>query len=206
MIITKIEAQKNPKRVNIYIDNNFAFGLDDEIRYKYGLKSNMEIDDDFIKNVLQDEEESKAFSNVLNYLSYRQRSEKEVIDYLKKQDYDEDLILKVVNKCKGYKYIDDLSFAENFTKDKLNLKKFGKRRIGYELKLKGISQDIINKVLDFDNDLEYEMALALGQKRLSSYKNDDKNKKYRKLSAYLGRRGYDFSVISKVLKEVLKDD
>ena len=206
MIITKIEAQKNPKRVNIYIDNKFAFGLDDDIRYKYSLRSNLEIDEAFIEDILKEEEENKAFSNVLNYLSYRQRSEKEVLDYLKKQDYDEELVFKVLDKCKHYNYIDDQEFAENFTKDKLNLKKFGKKRIKYELRQKGINDCIIEEVLNFDDDLEYEMALALGKKRLKSYKNDDKNKKYRKLSAYLGRRGYDFSIISKVLREVLKDE
>ena len=37
MKITKIENQKNPERVNIYIDGKFAFGLSNELRYKYDL-------------------------------------------------------------------------------------------------------------------------------------------------------------------------
>lgn len=207
MKISKIEAQKNPNRVNIYIDDKFAFGLDNEIRYKYSLKSNMDIDEDFIKNILMEEEESKALNSVLNYLSYRSRSEKEVIDYLKKYNYGEALIIKIVDKCKKYKYIDDLSFAESFARDRVRLKKYGSRRIKYELNQKGIGDNLIDQALeDLDRNKEYEMALELAKKRIKSYSNDDRNKKYRKLSGYLQRRGYDFSVISKVLNQVLDYD
>ena len=44
-IITKIEAQKrNKDRANIYIDNDYAFSLSNELVYKEGLKVNSKID------------------------------------------------------------------------------------------------------------------------------------------------------------------
>ena len=70
MRITKIEPQRNRNRVNIYIDNRFAIGLDDEIRYKYGLEIDMEIDDDFVKEILLAEEKNKAINYALRLLSY----------------------------------------------------------------------------------------------------------------------------------------
>lgn len=210
MVITKIEAQKNPKRVNIYIDDEFAFGLDENIRYKYGLKSKMEITRDFIDNVLREEEENTAFSLVLNYLSFRQRSEKEVRDYLLEKDYGEDLILRVIDRCKHYDYINDYEFAKSFIKDKLGLKKHGFKRISYELSHKGIDRNIVDDIIyeiSLENeDLEYNMALELAQKRLRSYRNDDRPKKYSKLSGYLQRRGYGFDIVSRVVKEVLRDE
>lgn len=37
--ITNVEVQKkNKNRVNVYIDEEFAFGCDAEIVYKYGIK------------------------------------------------------------------------------------------------------------------------------------------------------------------------
>lgn len=206
MIITKIEQQKNPERVNIYIDEAFAFGLSEEIRFKYSLKEKTDIEQDFIDNILKDEEIKKAFNVALKFLSYKQRSEKEIFDHLTSKEFDENIIYDTLDKCKYYNYIDDVAFATNFIKDKTNLKKLGTNRIKYELRAKGISDNIIEDTLVIDSDVEYEIALSLAEKRIKSYSKDDKYKKYSKLSGYLQRRGYDFQIISKVLKEVIKDD
>lgn len=206
MIVTDIQPQKNPDRVNIYLDGNFAFGLEESIRFKYSLKKDMELDSQFVNDILKEEEINHAFNLAIKYLSYRQRSEKEIIEHLKSKDFEDTTIMSVIDKCKYYNYIDDVSFAKSFVKDKINLKKLGSGRIKYELKLKGIDESIISEVLDIDDDVEYTMALSLASKRLSSYKNDDYQKKRSKLSGYLQRRGYNFSIISKVLKEVLTDD
>lgn len=203
MKITKIEPQKNRNRVNVYIDNKFAMGLDDEIIYKYKLELGMEVDDDFIKEVLNAEEKNKAINYALKLLSYRQRSEKEIYNSLKRKGYDENIIEDVINYCKEKEYLDDYEFAETFVRDKINFSKLGPERIRYELKLKGISDDIINRVLRINKDDQFETALELGEKRLRLYKNDSKDAKYRKLSNFLQRKGYPYDIISKVLKELL---
>lgn len=204
--ITKIETQKrNLDRVNIYIDDSFAFGLDDEIRYKYGLKSNMEITQEFIDDILIDEEKNKVINFTLNYLSYRQRSEREIEDHLRRKDYEDDLIQLAIDYCKDKGYIDDKAFAESYVRDRVNINKHGSYRIKYDLRNKGISQNIIDQVVDLDSDDEYERALKLAEKKLPSYRKDDRNAKYRKLGGYLQRRGFPFPVVSKVLREVLDE-
>lgn len=203
MIITKIESQKNDERVNIYLDDKFAFGLMKEIQYKYSLFEGMEIDQEFVDKVLLEEEQSKSTNYALRFLGYRQRSEKEIIDKLKEKGFEEKLINGTLDYLKDYNLIDDLEFAKSFMKDKINLNKHGPQRIKYELYRKGISQEIIDEVLDEDNG-EYARALELAEKKLPSYKDDDRNAIYRKLSGFLQRRGYSYDCISKVLRELLK--
>ena len=143
MKITKIEQQKNNKeRVNIYIDDKFAFGLMMEIKYKYDLQENMEIDEEYIQKVLREEELSKAKDQALKFLTYRQRSEKEIIDKLKKKGFEESIIDDTLNYLKKYKLVDDMEFAKAFMKDKINLNKFGPIRIKHELYKKGIDNNI----------------------------------------------------------------
>lgn len=74
-----------------------------------------------------------------------------------------------------------------------------------ELYQKGVDKEIISEIIDevIDPDEELQRALELAEKKAVSYKNDDRNAKYRKLSAFLARKGYSFDIISKVLKEVL---
>lgn len=205
MKISKIELQKNPNRVNIFVDDIFAIGIENELRYKYNLETGMEIDDDFIKTVLDAEEQNKAINQALNLLSYRQRSEKEIFQALKRKDYQEAHINKAIEYCKENKYLDDRAFAEAFVNDKINLSKLGVERIRHELNLKGISREIIDRVLIVDKDEQFQLAKDLGEKRIKSYKNDSKNVVYRKLGGYLQRRGYSYDIISKVLKDLLKD-
>ena len=203
MIITKIEPQKNEERVNIYLDGEFAFGLMKEIQYKYGLTEDMNIDKEYIDKVLMAEEQSKANNYALKFLAYRQRSKKEIIDKLAEKGFEDKFIENTLVYLKSYDLVDDLEFAKSFAKDKINLNKQGPQRIKYELYKKGISKEIIEKVLDED-DNEYNRALELAKKKLPSYKNDDRNAIYRKLGGFLQRRGYSYECVSKVLKELIK--
>ena len=53
-IITKIECGKrNKDRVNIYIDEEYAFSVDMEIVYKEGLKVKDSVDYDKLKKVIE---------------------------------------------------------------------------------------------------------------------------------------------------------
>lgn len=203
MKITKIEPQKNIERVNIYIDGEFAFGIMKEIQYKYGLSEEMEIDIQFIDEVLLEEERLKAKDKALRFLSYRQRSYKEVLDKLKKEGFGHEIINETMDFLKRYNLVDDLAFAKNFMMDKANLNKYGPVRIKYELYNKGIPEGIIDEVLE-DYDDEYSVALELAKKKIKSYKNDDKNAIYRKLGGFLQRRGFSYECISKILRELVK--
>ncbi|CCQ97828.1 Regulatory protein RecX [[Clostridium] ultunense Esp] len=202
MIITKIEPQNNGKRVNVYLNGEFAFGLMVEIQYKYGLKEGMVIDQDFVEEVLLEEEQLKANNAALSYLTHRKRTEKEIIDKLKKKGFEENIIEKTLDYLQNYGLVNDLDFASSFARDKIKLNKQGPQRIKYELYRKGISQEIIEEILKEDD--EYPRALELAKKKLPSYKNDNRDKIYRKLGGFLQRRGYSYDCVSRVLKELLE--
>lgn len=203
MKITDIEPQKRKDRVNIYIDNAFAFGLSLELKYMYDLTIDTEVNDDFIEDVLKEEEARRAMNATLNFLSYRQRSEQEIRHKLREKGYEENYIERSISFCKNQNYIDDESFAINFVKDKINLNKLGTHRIKKELMTKGIDEDIIESVLVEDENDEYERALQIATKKYSTYKDDDRNKIYRKLGGFLQRKGYSFDIVNKILKELL---
>lgn len=203
MKITEIKSQKNENRVNVYLNNKFAFGTFKEIAYKYNLKKGMEIDEDFIENILKAEEQKRANNYALNLLNYRWRTEKEIKDRLTKKEYDESIIKETISYLKDHDFIDDKRFAEIYAEQRVKNKKLGNYRIKNELFNKGVSQEIIEDILEKYNDTEYERALELGKKKIKSYKNDDKQAIYRKLGGYLQRRGYSYDCVSRVLRELL---
>lgn len=206
MKLTKIETQRNPNRVNIYIDGEFAFGLDKELIFKHSLKRNQTLTEDFLNNILIEEEKRKVIHSALNYISYRPRSEKELRENLESKDFNPEDIDEAIEYCIDKDYLNDREFAKSFIRDKINLNKHGSYRIKYELHQKGVSDSIINELLNNeDDDTEYNRALEVAEKKVYSYRKDDYQQKYRKLGGFLQRRGYPFPIISKVLKEVLDD-
>lgn len=205
MKITDIMPQKRNGRVNIYINNSFAFGLNEELRFKYDLYVDKEITQDFINDVLKAEEQNKVLNHAFNILSYGQNSKKSLYTKLMKKDYEEEHVLRAIEYCEERDYIDDKAYAKSFIKDKVNLKKHGSNRIRYDLISKGVSKDIIDEVLDLNFDEEYERALELADKKVKSYKNDDTNAIYRKLGGFLTRRGYPYDIVTKVLRQILRD-
>ncbi len=205
MRITDLQYQKNKKRINVYIDNEFAFGIDEELKFRYSLHLDDEISQEFIDEVIKAEEQLKVNNYAFRLLSFRQRSEKEIHMALKRKGYNEENISHTIDYLKQNKYIDDEYFTKSFIADKQNLNGYGSQKIKYELIKKGISKETIEKHLIKDNQEEYELALQVASKKLNSYKDQDKNSTWNKLGGFLQRKGYSFDIISKVLRTLLED-
>ena len=124
MIITKVELQKNNDyRFSIYIDGEFAFGVTDELKYKYNLKKGLEIDQETLDEILALESNNKAVNYVVYLLSFRSRSEKEIRDKLVEKEYLPHQIEYAIDYCKERNYINDYDFANSFVRDKINFSK-----------------------------------------------------------------------------------
>lgn len=204
--ITSIELQKNNKdRVNIYIDNNFAFGLDIAIYLKYNLKKDMELEQDFVETILMAEDLSKATNYAANLLSKKDRTQKEIKDKLLDKGYEIDIVDKVLVKLKEYNFINDELYCEKYINDKIKFSKYGKNKIKANLYAKGVDKDIISqKIVEIDNNLEYERALAIANKKLPSLQKYDVMKIKSKLGNHLIGKGFDFDIVNKVIREIIK--
>ncbi|MGD9566729.1 MAG: regulatory protein RecX [Sedimentibacter sp.] len=203
--ITKIEYQKNSKdRVNIYLDDIFAFGIDINIMIKHCLAKNMELDDEFIEEILKAEEEICVYNYALSVLSRYAKSEKQLRLKLKEKGYDINLIDNAILKLKQQKYIDDERYSDALINSKINISKFGKRRIKEALYEKGIDREIIDeKINQLSDDEELKRACTLLTKKVKSIKEDDTRKLTIKLSNVLINKGFEYSTVKKAVKQVL---
>jgi len=204
--ITKIEFQKNNKdRVNVYLDDNFAFGIDINIMVKYSLAKNMELEEEFINEILKAEEEINAYNYALSVLSRNFKSEKQLRTKMQEKGYDNQFIDNSITKLKQHRYLDDELYSEMLINSKINVSKYGKRRIKETLYEKGISREIIDeKMSDISEEDELERAKSLGAKKLKTLKEEDIKKRKIKLFNYLVNKGFEFSTVKKAA-EVLLD-
>lgn len=206
--ITSIQAQKNNKeRVNVFVDDEYAFSCDAELVYKYNLKNGVEVNLDFIKEIVRNDEFSKAKSAALKIIERTYKTEKEMIEKLQSRDFSDEVIQRVISFMKEYAFIDDAKYTQMYVKDKI--KNRGRNRIKYDLLRKGVDEEIIsNKINSFDSEEEIDIAIELGSKKYNSIikREQDQRKIKQKLSQFLLSRGYTWDTINKVVRVLLKGE
>lgn len=208
MIITKIEKQKNNnKRYSIFIDNEFAFGIDEIDLLYYKLKENEPLDNEKYEYILNKLLLKRAKDKALKYLGYKMRSKNQVIKKLQEYEFPSNVIDKVIRVLEKYNYINDEDFAKAFIKDKLNLKGHGVFKISYDLKMLGVDEEIFKKYLYDDEFInEEEKANDLLLKKLGNKNIEDLDyKEKQKIYAYLARRGFSYDSIKKAFNCLLED-
>lgn len=199
--ITKIEFQKNNKdRLNIYLDDSFAFGIDINIMIKYSLSKNMELEEEFIDEILKAEEEINVYNYALSVLSRNAKSEKQLRDKMQEKGYDRQFIDSAIIRLKQQKYLDDERYSEMLISSKISISKYGKRKIKETLYERGINREIIDeKLSQISDEDELERACNLGAKKIRTLKEEDTLKKSIKLSNYLINKGFEFSIVKKAV-------
>ena len=111
--ITRIaHQQRNPERVSIYIDGEFAFGLPATEVYSRGLKRGHRLTLEDATILAAVDEGSRATDAAVQFISYRPRSEREVRDRLRKRDYSDQAIDIAIDKVRGWGYLNDRDFAQ----------------------------------------------------------------------------------------------
>lgn len=199
MIVTDIKPQvKNKKRCSIFIDGKFAFGLSQVDVLYYKLKIGDEISAQRYEYILNETVYNNAREKAVALLGYRGRSRKELFDRLL-QDYSRDIVCRVIGLLEKYGYIDDEKYARGYAADCFRLKKWGRRKIEFELRSKGVDEEVISAAIDsvIENAeiSQADSAAALLQKRLRgntciTFKEKQKH------TAFLAGRGFDFDTIT----------
>jgi regulatory protein len=202
--ITQIAfQQKRKNRCSIFLDDEFAFGLDQDIVLQFGLKKGDQLTEQQIEEILLNEEKKKARDRALNFLSYRDRSEKEIRTKLKDVGYDENIIDWVIGELKRLKFLDDERFAQSYVQTQMITRPVGEYFLKRELKQKGVDEELIEQTVEkaYEEKDQFSVALELAQQRKKRYKNIDEMKAKKRVSDFLLRRGFSWDVVSEVMEQ-----
>lgn len=202
--ITQIAVQKKRKnRCSIFLDEEYAFGVDQEIVLQFGLKKGDVLTDQQIEEISINEEKKRAKDRALNFLSYRDRSEKEIRTKLKDVGYEESIIDWVIGELKRLKFLDDQRFAQSYAQTQMITRPIGEYFLKRELKQKGLDADIIEQTVEkvYEEKDQLSIALELAQQRKKRYGNIDAMKAKKRLSDFLLRRGFSWEIVSEVLEQ-----
>ncbi len=148
------------------------------------------------------------FTLALKYLSRRPRSIAEVRTYLQKKQIPsssiDEIIASLLEKC----FLNDEDFTKWWIDQRTRFKPKGKLLIVVELRQKGISKEIIDRVYEAGDEevtiSDLQKAVELLTRKKEKFSSLSPQDRYQKVGGYLARRGFSMEVISKSIDEVFK--
>ncbi len=198
MIITVVKKSKKGN-ILIYADGSYLASIDPEVFLKHNLKVGSYIDDDIIKELSEEISLNKAKEKALRLLSMRAHSKKELESKITRS-LGEEYAKKASSKMEELGLINDKEFAISYAKELIFRKFHSISRTKLELAEKGVSNDIIDSVIDEINPNEEEnIKNILEKKYFSKGKSLKDEKEFRKAVSYCQRLGYNWYQIKRVV-------
>ena len=134
----------------------------------------------------------------LSLLEHRDRTELEMRRKLREREYGQEEIEDTITFLKDYHYLDDEAYARRYVRTASLGKSI--RQIRQNLQSKGIGRDILDLCLD-----EEEAVRRFLRKKGYVSGADEVTEKAGKLAAALGRRGFSYETIRRVMTELSED-
>jgi regulatory protein len=148
----------------------------------------------------------KALNTALRILTRRDHSKHELTQKLKVRGYAGNVIDEVITECERFEYINDERTAQVFIRQ-LHEKGYGRKRIRFELNLKGLRGKHIQAVLSqsiSDAD-ECQCAESIFQKHIRRFdREEDVSKRKDKIFRFLYGRGFSKAVISELITRLVE--
>ena len=200
-----------PKITEIKVTNNFVLIiLDDKRKYKiseddyfeYRFRANDDLSTKQMQSLERISNFHNAYMRALNKLKFKDRSEYEIRSTI----YDDFKLIKpevdkIIDKLKRYDFIDDIRYTKDLI-ERSQLKLYGYNRIKDLLIQVKINSNLIDSYLVYNEDNEFKLAYTFANKSLMSIRNHNYQTTLNKLRSRLLYRGFNNSVISRVLEEI----
>ena len=194
--ITALSAQKrNPQRINVFLDGEFAFGLARIVAA--WLQVGQELTDERIAVLQSEDERESAYQQALGLLNYRARSAAEIRQKLERHDYRPETLDHVLERLKNAGLVNDAGFARSWVENRTEFRPRSRRALAYELRRRGVDEQTITESLtSVDEAAAAEQAAIKKARQLQSLEWKD----FRvKMFSYLAQRGFDYETSSQVI-------
>ncbi|MCB0113387.1 MAG: RecX family transcriptional regulator [Caldilineaceae bacterium] len=207
--ITSLRFQKaNQDRVNVYLDGEYAFALPAIEAAK--LRKGDFLSDDDIQRLRLVDLEAKGYDRAVRFLAVRPRSEWEVRQNLRRyrprgsEGLDEVQIEQVMERLRGRGYVDDEAFARYWIDQRNRFKPMAPQALRYELRRKGVSNRIIDAVVEAETDPN-TAALEVARRQAHRWLHLGEAEFQKKLAGLLQRRGFRWETIRETIQQVWQE-
>ena len=136
--------------------------------------------------------QNEAMQIAMKFCGYRERSKKEVEDKLKAKSFNHKIIKICIDRLVEFDFLNNIRFSKSFSRGKNNNNRWGKNKIKFHLKNKGLTDDEINIGIE---SIDKESYLNILKKNIELYNKKLKEPDRNKLIGHLINKGYEMDLI-----------
>ena len=177
------------KRVRIRLEDGCEFALYKGEKRQYDLQEGGELSQEQFEDIRQEILIKRARKRVMHLLEKMDRTEEQLRVKLRQGCYPEDVIEDAIGYVKGYHYLDDLRYAQNYVRS--HREKKSRRMLQLELQKRGVAKEWIQQAIEEEYEQENEQEQILKWIRKKDYSSDTADlKEKQRMYQFLLRRGF----------------
>lgn len=144
---------------------------------------------------------SEILQKLARYCAYQERCVQELEQKMKTFEVLPSEFAEYVDWLSENNYLNEARFVEIFVRSKFNQKGWGRTKINYELRKRGISASLLANAWDGIDDQDYiEKARTLLQKKRDEIKTGTSPQRYQKCYNFGLSKGYESALVRELLK------
>jgi regulatory protein len=193
MELTAAEPRRH-HLTQLFLDGEPAVKIDTETFLRSGLRPGDKLDDEELHQLILASDARRANEKALYLLEHRDHSKKELADKIARTAASREAAQAAADRMEELGLVNDEAYARRRAKELFERKKFGPMRVRQELRLKGISSELIDELLaEYEEESALENIRAVLERKYPQWQEDEKVK--RRAFAALQRMGYPYGQI-----------
>lgn len=145
----------------------------------------------------------QGYLYAVRLLAASKKSAQELSKRLKDKGYDLAIVEDILEYLRTQGILDDRKMVDETIHWAKQAKRYGKKRILFELKKKGIAQNVIEEALEnYSKEEERETAYQLAKIRWNKVKHLEPLKRKKRLFDFLVSRGFDFELAKEIMNRL----
>ena len=201
-------SPRKPGRFVLDVDGAEVATLSIEAIERLRLGSGVAFDDRLALEVEREAGILDTYDRALNMLAARGRASADLRRVLIRKGEPADRVTIAIERLERAGFVDDASYARQFTRSKGVGGGLSKRRVQQELAKRGIARDVSDEAIEtvfIEEGVDEEASIErVARKKLRSLSSVDDATRKRRLYSFLARRGYDSDAIGRVLRILLE--
>ncbi|MNZ32283.1 Regulatory protein RecX [compost metagenome] len=204
--ITSVQLLKRPKFRYRISFGPYSLEVHEDVMIKYRMIKGSVFNKAELTEIVLADERQQGYGDAVQYLSRKPRTGYEITMRLGEKGWSEETISDVVDRLTTEGLINDSLYAQEWAGQRVKNRGKGKMWVRQELRQKGVSKPLIEEALgEISEEDEYDSAMQLGAKKWRGTSGEYLDKK-RKVGAFLMRRGFSGGLVSRVIRELARQD
>jgi len=206
LTITSVLLLKRPKFRYRISFGPYALEVHEDVMIKYRMIKGAVFTKSELEEIVLADERQRAYADALQYLGRKPRTAYEMAIRLNEKGWSEETVAGVVGRLTEEGLLNDAAYAQEWAGQRVRNRGKGKMWVKHELRQKGISKPLIEDALGaVSEEDEYASAKELAVKKWRTSTGETADRK-RKTGAFLLRRGFSGSLVSRVVRELAQGD